>query len=60
MPASDITVYQLISHGSGLPEVTDWFPLPVEYDDGALNGISAVWTKLNYYSHLASSSLTAE
>lgn len=34
--ASDITVYQLISHRSGLPEVTDWFPLPVEYDDGAL------------------------
>jgi peptide/nickel transport system substrate-binding protein len=32
----EITVYQLITHRSGLLEVVDWFPLPVEYDDGAL------------------------
>ena len=33
---SDITVYDLVTSRSGLPEVEDWFPLPVEYDDGAL------------------------
>ncbi len=33
---SAITVYDLITHRSGLPEVEDWFPLPVEYDDGSL------------------------
>ena len=33
---SDITVYDLVTSRSGLPEVEDWFPLPVEYDDGVL------------------------
>lgn len=33
---SDITVYHLITHRSGLPEITDWYPVPAEYDDGAL------------------------
>ena len=32
----DITVRHLITHRSGLPEIQDWLPLPVEYDDGAL------------------------
>jgi CubicO group peptidase (beta-lactamase class C family) len=32
----NITVDQLISHRSGLPEVEDWFTMPVEYDDGVL------------------------
>jgi CubicO group peptidase (beta-lactamase class C family) len=32
-----ITVYHLLTHRSGLPaDPVDWFPLPVEYDDGAL------------------------
>ncbi len=33
----DITVYHLITHRSGLPaDPEDYFPLPVEYDDGVL------------------------
>jgi CubicO group peptidase (beta-lactamase class C family) len=33
----DITVRQLTTHRSGLPaDPADWFPMPVEYDDGAL------------------------
>ena len=32
----DITVRHLITHRSGLPEIQDWPPLPVESDDGAL------------------------
>ncbi|MEZ4768825.1 MAG: serine hydrolase [Caldilineales bacterium] len=33
----DITPRQLITNRSGLPgEPPDWYPLPVEYDDGAL------------------------
>ncbi len=32
---ADITVYHLVTHRSGLPEVADWNP-PVEYDDGLL------------------------
>ena len=31
----DITVYHLVTHRSGLPEVTDWYP-PAEFDDGVL------------------------
>ena len=33
----DITVRHLLAHRSGMPaDPADWFPLPVEYDDGAL------------------------
>ena len=32
----EITVRHLAAHRSGLPDVAEWFPLPVEYDDGAL------------------------
>ncbi|MBP6440429.1 MAG: serine hydrolase [Caldilineaceae bacterium] len=33
----DITVRHLLTHRSGMPaDPADWFPLPVEYDDGAL------------------------
>jgi CubicO group peptidase (beta-lactamase class C family) len=30
-----ITVYHLVTHRSGIPEVTDWYP-PEEFDDGVL------------------------
>jgi CubicO group peptidase (beta-lactamase class C family) len=43
----DITVRHLITHRSGLPEIQDWLPLPVEYDDGALEryvrSLDTVW-----------------
>ena len=32
----EITIRQLITHRSGLPDVEDWFSPPVEYDDGVL------------------------
>jgi len=32
----DITVRHLITHRSGLPEIEDFYPLPVEEDDGVL------------------------
>jgi len=32
----EITVRQLITNRSGLPDVEDWFSPPVEYDDGVL------------------------
>jgi CubicO group peptidase (beta-lactamase class C family)/predicted dienelactone hydrolase len=33
----EITVRQLLTHRSGVPAgPTDWFPLPIEYDDGAV------------------------
>ena len=33
----DITVRHLLTHRSGMPaDPTDWYPLPVEYDDGAV------------------------
>ena len=32
----EITVRQLITHYSGLPEVEDWVSSPIEYDDGVL------------------------
>ena len=31
-----ITIRQLITHRSGLPEIEDWISSPVEYDDGVL------------------------
>lgn len=32
----EITIRQLITHRSGLPEIEDWISSPVEYDDGVL------------------------
>jgi CubicO group peptidase (beta-lactamase class C family)/predicted dienelactone hydrolase len=33
----EITVRQLLTHRSGVPaDPADWFPLPIEYDDGAV------------------------